>query len=140
MFRVTLDPNDASAFDQDLLDGKAFAYLRARFGCRIDEKLVEHRPPRTVRDRRFSCAWRTSNREGTEIEGVGVDWWTSGRCQAVEEAPSRQGSYAERMHQMRGHRVARKGSAVDDEYSISCPSQQHRGRGTSAASTHDNRR
>ena len=87
MLRAALYADRTSVLDQDFLDGEAFADLRAGLSCSVDEQLVEYRPPWAVRDRCFSCAWRTSNREGTKVEGVGVDRRASGRCQAIEKAP-----------------------------------------------------
>ena len=54
MLRAALYADRTPVLDQDLLDGEAFADLRAGFGCCIDEQLVEYRPPRAVRDRCFS--------------------------------------------------------------------------------------
>ena len=88
MLRAALDADRPSVLDQDLLDGEAFADLRAGLGGRVDEQLVEYRPPRAVGDRCFSCARRAGDREGTEVEGVGVDRRASGRRQAIEKAPS----------------------------------------------------
>ena len=88
MPRAALYADRTSVLDQDFLDGEAFAHLRAGLGRCIDQQLVEYRPPWAVGDRRVSRAWRTSNREGAEVEGVGVDWRASGRGQAIEKAPS----------------------------------------------------
>ena len=49
---MPLDADDSSVLDQDLLDGEAFANLRAGLGGGVDQQLVEDRAPRAVRDRR----------------------------------------------------------------------------------------
>ena len=87
MLRAALDADRTSVLDQDLLDGEAFADLRAGLSCCVDEQLVEYRPPWAVPDRCFSRARRAGNREGAKVEGVGVDRRASGRRQAIEKAP-----------------------------------------------------
>jgi hypothetical protein len=94
LLRAALDADRTSVLDQDFLDGEAFADLRAGLSCGVDEQLVEYRAPRAVRDRCFPSAGRANNREGTKVEGVGVDRRASGRRQAIEEAPLCEGSCA----------------------------------------------
>ena len=132
-------PTTTSVFDQDLLDGEALSNFRAGLGRCVDEQLVEHRPPGAVRDRRVRRARRPGEREGTEIERVGVHRRTSGRRQPIDQSPSCEGRGAQWMHHVRGHRVARERRAVDHEHTVSLAGQQHRRRRTRAARSHDDR-
>ena len=137
--RAALDADDASVFDEELLHREALSNFRAGLSRGVDQQFVQHGPPRAVRDRRVCRARRAGDRERTEIERVGVDRRTSGRGQPIEQSPSRERGDAQRVHDMRRHRVARECRAVDHEHAVSLPGQQHRRWRTRAARAHDDR-
>ena len=73
VLRAAPDADDASVFDQDVLDREAFTNLRAGLARRVDEQLVQDDPPGTVGDRRVPGPRRPRDREGAEVEGVRVN-------------------------------------------------------------------
>ena len=53
---ASLDADDASVFDQELVHREALAHLRASLSRGVDEQFVEHRASDAIRDRRVaSC-------------------------------------------------------------------------------------
>ena len=49
---VAADADDAAVVDDDVFDRELLADLGAGLGRGVDEQLVEHGPPRAVRERR----------------------------------------------------------------------------------------
>ena len=89
-FEWPLMPTTRPSFHHDLFDVEAFADFGAGFGRRVDKQLVEDGPPRTVRDRSIPRARRPGDRDGTEVEGVGMDRRAS-CCDRRSSRPHRRG-------------------------------------------------
>src|SRR5688572_2167047 len=131
------DADHPAVLDQDLLDREAFADLGAGLRRGLDQLLVEDGPARAIADGGFIRARRAFDREGAEVVGVGVDRRASGRHEAIEQAPPRQGCHAKGVQDVGADSVAWKCRAVDREDPVPLPGQQHRGRGPGAAHAHD---
>ncbi len=137
-FAVAANPGDASVLDDDVFDGELLANFGARFRRRVDEQLVEHGTPGAVRDRRIVGAGSARDREGAEVERVGVDRRTSRRGQPIEQTPSLQCRSSGRVEDMGRQRVAREGRTINDENPVALPGEQHPRRGARAPCTdHD---
>ena len=98
----------ATVLEDDVGDGEAFSDLGSRFGCCVDEQLVQHRPSGAVGDGSIGGSWLPGDREGAEIERVGVDRRASRCREPVEQSPSSQRRYPRRVDLVRGDRVAGK--------------------------------
>ncbi len=107
---------------------EAFADLSAGFCSRIDKELVEDGAPGAVRDGSTARAGRPGDRDRTKVECVCMDRRTTGGDEAIKQAPSRRGSYAERLHDMGRERVARKRGAIEEQNAVALAGQQHCGR------------
>src|SRR5437016_10622884 len=107
---------------------EAFADFSAGVCSRIDKELVEDGAPGTVRDGSIARAGRPGDRDRTKVECVSMDRRTTSSDEAIKQAPSRQGSYPERLHHMGRERVARKRGAIEEQNAVTLAGQQHCGR------------
>ena len=74
VFGAAFYADDDAIFDKDLLNRKAFPYLRTGLRCGIDKQFVEHRAPWTVSDRKGLCARRPRNRKWSEVDMHRCRW------------------------------------------------------------------
>ena len=114
--RVPTDAGDAPVVELDLVDGEGLADLDTALRRRVDEELVEHRPPGAVGDRRVRGPRGTGERERSEVEAVGVDGRAVGGAQSVEHAPPVERGDPRRVDDVRRERVAREGRPIDEEH------------------------
>jgi hypothetical protein len=124
---VAADPDDRTVLGEEFVDREAFPGLGSRPGCRIDQQLVQHCPPRPVRDGGFGGSRCAGKGEGPEVERVRVDGRTPRGDDTVEEPPPLQRRDPRGMDEVRGDRVAGEGRAIDDQDPVAVAGQQQRG-------------
>ena len=124
---VTADAGDRSLGAQQLVDGEPLAQLRTRLHRCLDQQLVQHRAPRAVATRdAVDRLRRAGDRQRPEVERVSLDRRTARLLQMIQQPPARERRDPRRMHEVRGHRVAREGRLVEQQDPIALACQQHR--------------
>src|SRR5690606_844452 len=85
---VAADAGDSAVLEQQVLDDKSFADLRASLARGIEQQLVEHGAARAECEVHVLDRLRAARQgEGTEVERVSLDRRTAGRHQTIQEAP-----------------------------------------------------
>jgi hypothetical protein len=113
---VAADADHGAVIDQVVVDAETFAQLGSGAVGGVDEDLVENRSARRVsaRDavRRVRCP---GDRDRAEVERVPGDWRRTRVDNRVEQLPAAQRRDGGRLHDVRGHGVARELGPVDHE-------------------------
>jgi len=137
-FAMTANSYDATVLEQQLVDAEAFADLDASSRRGVDQQLVEHGPPRAVRDRRLRSARTSLEYERPEVEGIRIDCGTPTRDQLVEEIPPAQRVDAQRVDHVGRHRVTRKRRPIHQQHPEATSGEEHRRRRPRASRAHHN--
>ena len=134
---MSFDPDDSLALPHQPLDDELLSQFGASCNRSIHQQLVQHGAPGAVGLSDALVRPRgAADREGTEVEAVGLHRRATRSRQLLPEPPPLECGHAGRMDEVGRERVARERRPVDEQHVVALAGEQHRGRCARATGPH----